>query len=43
MPTVIQYGNRLALLYDATEGARIDHMRRHIGLAWMDLPLKIKK
>jgi predicted GH43/DUF377 family glycosyl hydrolase len=43
MPTVIQYGNRLALLYDATEGASIDHMRRHIGLAWMDLPLKIKK
>lgn len=43
MPTVIQYGNRLALLYDAAEGKSIDHMKRNIGLAWMNLPLKIKE
>jgi predicted GH43/DUF377 family glycosyl hydrolase len=41
MPTVIQVGNRLALLYDAAEGASTSHMRRSIGLAWMELPLKI--
>ncbi|WP_229313347.1 hypothetical protein [Larkinella terrae] len=41
MPTVIQVGNRLALLYDAAEGTSTSHMRRSIGLAWMELPLKI--
>jgi len=41
MPTVTQYGNRLALLYDAAEGKSLDHMKRSIGLAWMQLPLKI--
>jgi hypothetical protein len=39
MPTVIQVGNRLALFYDAPEGESISHMKRHIGLAWLDLPL----
>lgn len=43
MPSVIQKGNQLALLYDATAGDSIDHMRRSIGLAWMDLPLQIPK
>lgn len=41
MPSVICVGNKLALLYDASEGASIGHMRRNIGLAWMDLPLKV--
>ena len=41
MPTVIKAGNRLALLYDAAEGASKDHMRRSIALAWIGLPLKI--
>ena len=41
MPSVIQQGNRLALLYDAAEGNSIDHMHRSIGLAWLELPLKI--
>ena len=41
MPTVIQVGNRLALLYDAAEGTSTSHMYRNIGLAWMELPLKI--
>ncbi len=43
MPTVIKVGKKLALLYDASEGASISHMRRSIGLAWMDLPLQIVK
>lgn len=41
MPSVIKAGNRLAILYDAAEGKDIGHMHRHIGLAWMDLPLRI--
>jgi predicted GH43/DUF377 family glycosyl hydrolase len=43
MPTVIKVGNKLAMLYDAAEGNSTSHMRRNIGLAWMDLPLKIEK
>lgn len=42
MPTVMQVGNKLALLYDGVEGDGTSHMRRNIGLAWMDLPLQIK-
>lgn len=41
MPTVIKIGDRLALLYDAAEGNSTSHMHRNIGLAWMDLPLKV--
>lgn len=43
MPTVIQVGNKLAMLYDAAEGESTWHMRRSIGLAWMELPLRIPK
>ncbi|MFD1143623.1 hypothetical protein ACFQ4C_21020 [Larkinella insperata] len=43
MPTVIQVGNRLALLYDAAEGNSLSHMNRSIGLAWLELPLKLTK
>ncbi|WP_460979663.1 glycoside hydrolase family protein [Spirosoma knui] len=43
MPTVIQTGNRLALLYDAAPGESISHMRRNIGLAWISLPIQIHK
>lgn len=42
MPTVIQVENRLALLYDASEGASIGHMQRSIGLAWLGLPLRVE-
>lgn len=42
MPTVIQVGRKLALLYDASEGKSVSHMKRSIGLAWMDLPLQVK-
>lgn len=41
MPSVIKAGNRLAILYDAAEGKNFGHMRRNIGLAWLDLPLSI--
>ncbi|MFT3702917.1 MAG: hypothetical protein QM802_11125 [Agriterribacter sp.] len=41
MPTVIKAGNKLALLYDAAEGKSFSHMYRSIGLAWMELPLKV--
>ena len=40
MPSVIPYGNRLALLYDAPGGTSTSHMLRNIGLAWLNLPLK---
>jgi len=42
MPSVIKVGNKLAMLYDGVAGNSTSHMRRDIGLAWMDLPLKIK-
>jgi predicted GH43/DUF377 family glycosyl hydrolase len=43
MPTVIQVGDKLAMLYDATEGSSTSHMHRSINLAWMDLPLQLPK
>ena len=41
MPSVIKAGNRLAILYDAAGGKNFGHMYRSIGLAWLDLPLRI--
>jgi len=41
MPSVIKTGNRLAILYDAFEGYSTYHMKRNIGLAWLQLPLTI--
>lgn len=41
MPAVIERGGRLALLYDAPGGDSTSHMRRDIGLAWLDLPLAL--
>ena len=40
MPSVIPHEGKLALLYDACHGDQISHMKRDIGLAWLDLPLK---
>ncbi len=40
MPSVVQVGRRLAVLYDAPGGMSVSHMKRDIGLAWLDLPLK---
>ncbi|MFA6239583.1 MAG: hypothetical protein WC655_01565 [Candidatus Hydrogenedentales bacterium] len=39
MPSVIHVGNRLAVFYDAPGGDSVSHMRRDIGLAWLELPL----
>jgi predicted GH43/DUF377 family glycosyl hydrolase len=41
MPTVTEADGRLALLYDAPGGASKSHVGRHIGLAWLDLPLRV--
>jgi hypothetical protein len=39
MPSVIKVGERLAVFYDAPGGDSKSHMKRDIGLAWLDLPL----
>jgi predicted GH43/DUF377 family glycosyl hydrolase len=43
MPSVIQVGDKLAVLYDAPGGGSISHMYRNIGLAWIHLPLDMSK
>jgi hypothetical protein len=47
LPSVVKSGNRLALFYDGYAGRGIppgasSHMRRDIGLAWLDLPLVVE-
>jgi len=39
LPSVVRVGNRLALFYDAPGGNSVSHMKRHVGLAWLELPL----
>ena len=39
LPSVVRVGNRLALFYDAPGGNSTSHMKRNIGLAWLELPL----
>lgn len=39
LPSVVKVGNRLALFYDAPGGKSTSHMKRNVGLAWLDLPL----
>ncbi len=41
LPSVVKVGNRLAIFYDAPGGDSTSHMNRDVGLAWLDLPLKI--
>jgi predicted GH43/DUF377 family glycosyl hydrolase len=43
LPSVIKVGGRLAVFYDAPGGNSTSHMKRDIGLAWLDLPLDIPK
>ncbi len=43
LPSVVEVGNRLALFYDAPGGESINHMKRNVGLAWINLPLSIPK
>jgi predicted GH43/DUF377 family glycosyl hydrolase len=41
LPSVVKINNRLALYYDAPGGNSKSHMKRNVGLAWLELPLKI--
>ena len=41
LPSVVKLGKRLAVLYDAPGGTSVSHMRRDIGLAWLELPLRL--
>jgi predicted GH43/DUF377 family glycosyl hydrolase len=46
LPSVIKIGGRLAIFYDGNDAAEIpagndSHMRRDIGLAWLELPLRL--
>jgi predicted GH43/DUF377 family glycosyl hydrolase len=40
LPSVLKAGKRLAIFYDAPGGNSTSHMKRDVGLAWLDLPLK---
>jgi hypothetical protein len=40
MPSVVRVGERLAVLYDGCPEPGYGHMRRDIGLAWLELPLQ---
>lgn len=39
LPSVLTVGNRLAIVYDGAGGNSKSHMKRDVGLAWLDLPL----
>lgn len=46
LPSVVVSGNRLAIFYDGNNAAEIppgadSHMRRSVGLAWLELPLRL--
>jgi predicted GH43/DUF377 family glycosyl hydrolase len=40
LPSVIEAGGRLAILYDAPGDDSSSHMQRDVGLAWLKLPLR---
>ncbi len=45
LPSVVKFGNRLAVFYDGNGAATLpagvkSHMKRDVGLAWLDLPLR---
>lgn len=39
LPSIIEVDGKLAIFYDAPGGDSISHQKRHIGLAWLTLPL----
>lgn len=43
LPSVVKVGNRLAVIYDAPGGDSTSHMKRDVGLAWLELPLSPSK
>jgi len=40
LPSVLKVGNRLAIIYDAPGGDSKSHMKRDVGLCWLNLPLR---
>ncbi|MGH7964813.1 MAG: hypothetical protein ACRERD_23865, partial [Candidatus Binatia bacterium] len=40
LPSVVKVKERLALFYDGLQGDGLGHMKRDIGLAFLDLPLR---
>jgi predicted GH43/DUF377 family glycosyl hydrolase len=43
LPSVVKVGKRLAVIYDAPGGDSKSHMKRDVGLAWLELPLSPPK
>lgn len=43
LPSVVEVGNRLAVFYDAPGDNSTSHMKRNVGLAWLDLPLSVPR
>ena len=43
LPSVVKVGKRLAIFYDGPGGDSTDHMKRDVGLAWLELPLSPPK
>jgi predicted GH43/DUF377 family glycosyl hydrolase len=41
LPSVMKKDNRLAILYDGAPGESTSHVGRDVGLAWLDLPIKV--
>lgn len=41
LPSVAPIDKRLAIYYDAPGGTSVSHMERDVGLAWLDLPLRV--
>ena len=41
LPSLVKIGQRLALFYDSPGGTSTSHMKRHVGLAWLELPLSV--
>lgn len=41
LPSVLPLGNKLAIFYDGVAGESTSHVGRDVGLAWLDLPLKV--
>lgn len=40
LPSVVKVDRRLAIFYDAPGGDSKSHMKRDVGLAWLNLPLQ---
>ncbi|MFY0626844.1 MAG: hypothetical protein JXR07_11125 [Reichenbachiella sp.] len=43
LPSIVALDNRLAIFYDAPGGNSLSHMKRNIGLAWLELPLSVPR